>query len=259
MAESVYTGFHAIEERLKSAAQRGGAAGLSLYYSKGGPRADKILSLARALGVRCVQTDDGSLSRLVRALPPQARDHRGLVLTAAGGDAPARADFDEWLAACPERATAVMLDGVTDPHNVGAIIRSCDQLGADILIMPKRRSAGASAGETIARASAGAASWVRTARVANLTRAAERLKGAGFWIYCADSSGEPLGSPRAADFAPRTCIVLGSEGSGVSRVLKASCDAIVAIPAVGRIDSLNVSVAAGILLYERLRQIKRSP
>ena len=155
--------------------------------------------------------------------------------------------------ACPERATVLMLDGVTDPHNVGAIIRSCDQFGVGLLIVPERRSASdVQDNEVIARTSAGASAYQDVAVVTNLVRTAEKLKDAGFWLYGADASGEPLGKTTLAE---RTCIIMGSEGSGISRLLAKQCDTMLAIPTCGHIDSLNVSVAAGILLYERHRQL----
>ena len=145
-----------------------------------------------------------------------------------------------------------MLDGVTDPHNIGAILRSCDQFGIDVLVVPERRSASPlQDSQTIARTSAGASAWVPTATVTNLVRTVEQLKEAGFWIFGADANGTPAPETQ---FPGRTCLIMGSEGSGISRLLARSCDTIVSIPTCGKIDSLNVSVAAGVLLYERYRQ-----
>ncbi len=105
--------------------------------------------------------------------------------------------------------------------------------------------------EIVARSSAGASAWVNTAVVSNLVRATEQLKEAGFWIYGADAGGQTL---QDISFAKRTCFVMGSEGNGISRLLGEQCDSVVSIPTCGKIDSLNVSVAAGVLLYERYRQ-----
>ena len=144
------------------------------------------------------------------------------------------------------------MDRVTDPHNVGAIIRSCDQFGADLVILPEHNSASSIAeNEIIGRTSAGASSWVPFAIVNNLVRAVEQLKNAGFWIYGADAGGETCGK---IDFAEKSVIIMGSEGTGIARLLKKQCDTIVSIPTCGKIDSLNVSVAAGVLLYELFRR-----
>lgn len=248
----LYTGFHAIEERLRKAARdKSGGNGLVLYHADAGPRAKKIISYARSIGVRCESADGPFLASLVRPLDAALRDHRGLVLEAAHDADTAAPDLASWLALCPPRATVVALDGVTDPRNVGAVIRSCDQLGADLLILPKSNSAPAAESAAAARASAGSSAWVPALRVANIVRAIGLLKDAGFWVYDADMEGVPVNT---VEFAQRSCIVLGSEGSGVGRLVKKACDMAVSIPASGKIDSLNVSVAAGILLYERRRQ-----
>ena len=143
------------------------------------------------------------------------------------------------------RSIVVVLDSITDPHNVGAVLRSCDQFGADLVIMPERRSAIES--EVIDRSSAGASAWVPVSVVQNLVRSVELLKKAGYWIYGADAGGEDVVT---ADFASKAVLVMGSEGEGIARLLKESCDTIISIPTCGRLDSLNVSVAAGVLLHE---------
>ena len=146
----------------------------------------------------------------------------------------------------------MILDSITDPHNVGAILRSCDQFGTNLVVIPSHRSqSDFSENETIARSSAGAAAYVPVSVVTNLVRATQKLKDAGFWIYGADAGGE---SVQSLKFPKKTAIVMGSEGSGISKLLEDQCDSIVSIPTCGKIDSLNVSVAAGVLLYERFRQ-----
>ena len=146
----------------------------------------------------------------------------------------------------------VILDGVEDSHNVGAIIRSCDQFGASLVVMPARHSANDfSDNEIIARSSAGASAYVPVSVVTNLVRAVQQLKDAGFWVYGADAGGENV---TKLNFPAKTCIVMGSEGKGIARLLEEQCDSIVSIPTCGKIDSLNVSVAAGVLLYEVYRQ-----
>lgn len=253
----IITGFHAIEEKIRSL-KEGTIPGFKLYYSKPGPRVKKILEEAKKAGVSCQQTDDKALDQLVIDLDPVLRDHRGIVMETAGkSKTPSNlVDFDAWLkklaATGQEKATVVILDKITDPHNVGAIIRSCDQFGASLVVIPEHNSASDIAGnEIIARSSAGASAWVPVAVVKNLVRAAEQLKDAGFWIYGADAGGETC---TKIDFASKTALVMGSEGSGIDVLLHKKCDTIVSIPTCGKIDSLNVSVAAGVLLYELYRK-----
>ena len=148
-----------------------------------------------------------------------------------------------------ENSIVVILDSITDPHNVGAIIRSCDQFGVDLVVLPERR--GASESEIIGRSSAGASAWVQTSVVSNLVRTVEKLKEAGFWIYGADAGGETAGQ---TSLQGKIALVMGSEGSGISRLLEEKCDKIISIPTCGKLDSLNVSVACGVLLYEIKRQ-----
>ena len=237
------TGFHAIEERIKSAA--GGAACGPLLLAKAGPRARELVALAAAHKIRVDRVGTFELDRL-------APDHRGIALQVedayAGG---VEVNIEEFIAGLGERrdALVLILDEITDPHNYGAILRSCDQFGVDLVISRNRRSA--KHAEVISKTSASAVSWVPQAETANLVRAAEDLKEAGFWIYGADMEGESVWKK---DLRGRTALVLGGEGTGISRLLRERCDAMVGIPAGGRIDSLNVSVAAGVLLYEVRRQ-----
>ena len=257
MKQSI-TGFHAIEERVRSACESGKIDGLSLYYSKVGPRVKKILDVAKTAGLSCSQVDGRALDSLVQNLPEVARDHRGIVLCVEGAtdSVSNEVNFDTWIAESAlseENYTILILDEITDPHNVGAILRSCDQFGVNLAILPNRNSVGnVSENEIIARASAGASSYVPFCVAKNLNRAVQKVKEAGFWIYGADAGGE---SVQNLKFPAKTAIIMGSEGSGISRLLEEQCDAIVSIPTCGKIDSLNVSVATGVLLYERYRQV----
>lgn len=256
MAQNIYTGFHAVEERVRLfAEEKTKEITLSLYYCKPGPRIKKILDLAKQAGISPLQTDEKTLDSMVKVLPAQARDHRGIVLCVQGEKEKAKnyVQLDQWLSVCPQTATVILLDSVTDPHNVGAILRSCDQFGAQLLIVPEKRSASnIQDNDIIARSSAGASAYVPVAIVSNLVRAVEQLKEAGFWIFAADANGQNL---LKTEFSQKTCIVMGSEGSGISKLLSQKCDSVVSIPTCGKIDSLNVSVAAGILLYERKRKL----
>ena len=255
----IITGFHSIEEKIRSLLKsKGDAAAYKLFYSKPGPRVKKILEAAKEAGVTAEQTDDKKLDDLVKNLEPALQDHRGIVMTIAGAQKQAEnlVDFDAWIkkhttnnAADSACETVIILDKITDPHNVGAIIRSCDQFGASLVVIPEHNSASnIASNEIIGRSSAGASSWVPVAIVKNLVRAAEQLKEAGFWIYGADAGGQNLTS---LSFAQKSAIIMGSEGTGIDALLQKKCDTIVSIPTCGKIDSLNVSVAAGILLFER--------
>lgn len=255
--KQVITGFHAIEEKARSACESGEIGGLSLYYSKIGPRVKKILDVAHTAGLPCSQVDGKFLDSLVQGLNEVARDHRGIVLVDenAAESKLNEVNFDTWIAQSTlseERSTILVLDSITDPHNIGAILRSCDQFGVNLVVMPQRNSVGnVSENEIIARSSAGASAYVPFAVVKNLNRAVQKIKEANFWIYGADAGGE---SVQNLTFPAKTCIVMGSEGTGISRLLEEQCDSIVSIPTCGKIDSLNVSVATGVLLYERYRQ-----
>jgi len=141
-----------------------------------------------------------------------------------------------------------ILDGVTDPHNLGAVMRTAESSGAHGIIIPKRRAVGLTG--TVAKTSAGAINHIAVARVNNITRAIQELQAAGVWVTCADTGGS---SHFEADFNGPIALVLGAEGEGVSRLVAETCDFIVSIPMLGHIASLNVSVAAGVLAYEIVR------
>lgn len=143
----------------------------------------------------------------------------------------------------------IFLDGVEDPHNLGAIIRTANLAGAHGVVIPKRRAAGLTA--AAARASAGAVCYTPVARVTNLKKTMEELKEKGFWFVCADMEGDPM---YRVDLKGPLGLVLGNEGEGVSRLVRETCDFKASIPMKGDIDSLNVSVAAGVLAFEILHQ-----
>ncbi len=178
-----------------------------------------------------------------------APNHQGMIAFAS---AFRYSTVEDMLALAKERgedALLVILDGVTDPHNLGAIIRSAECAGAHGVIVPERRAVGLT--PAAVKASAGAVEYLPVARATNITRLLETLKAQGVWIAAADMAGEaytkaPLTGPLA--------IVIGAEGSGVSRLVLEHCDRRVALPVRGKIDSLNASVAAGVLLYEVRRQ-----
>ena len=143
----------------------------------------------------------------------------------------------------------LLADGITDPHNLGAILRSAECLGAHGVIIPQRRSV--SVNDTAVKSSSGAAAYVKVAKVVNLNDAIRQLKSLGVWVYACDFGGEP---PFRADLADSTALIVGSEGEGVKRLTRELADGVITIPECGRINSLNASVAAGIMLYEAARQ-----
>jgi 23S rRNA (guanosine2251-2'-O)-methyltransferase len=161
--------------------------------------------------------------------------------------------LDEAIALRPQTRIGlwVILDHITDPHNVGAIIRSAESAGATALVLPERRSAGVNA--TVRKAAAGAAAYVPIARVANVAQSVRAMKKAGIWIAGAALSPAAVSYTRA-DFNRDLAIVIGAEGAGISALVQRECDYLVSIPMQGKVASLNASVAAGVLLYEALRQ-----
>ena len=248
----IYTGFHSVEEKVRSS-QNKKETGLKILYAKPGPRVKKIISQAKTQGIPCSETTEKELNSLVSNLSETAKEHRGIVLISENEKqiSENKVDFDQFLKSIENKDSniVVILDSITDPHNVGAIIRSCDQFGVDLVVLPERR--GASESEIIGRSSAGASAWVQTSVVSNLVRTVEKLKEAGFWIYGADAGGETAGQ---TSLQGKIALVMGSEGSGISRLLEEKCDKIISIPTCGKLDSLNVSVACGVLLYEIKRQ-----
>ena len=175
--------------------------------------------------------------------------HQGVIAIAAAYEYSTVEQMLENARSRGEAPFLILLDGIEDPHNLGAIIRTANQAGAHGVIIPKRRAVGLTA--TVAKASAGALNYTPVARVTNLVSTMESLKKEGLWFVCADMGGTSMYD---LDLKGSIGLVIGSEGEGVSRLLRETCDFIAAIPMKGEIDSLNASVAAGILAYEIVRQ-----
>lgn len=146
----------------------------------------------------------------------------------------------------------IIADEIADPHNLGAIIRTAEAAGADGVIIPKRRSASLNA--TVFKTSAGAAAWIKVARVSNLVDAIKTLKKHNIWVWGMEADGSPFDK---TDFTGGTAIVVGSEGFGLGRLVRESCDGVLSLPMNGKVNSLNASVSAGILMYEVVRQRKQ--
>ncbi len=175
--------------------------------------------------------------------------HQGVALIVASKK---YCSVDDILAVAAERNESpfiIICDGIEDPHNLGAIIRTAEAAGVHGVIIPERRSASLNA--VVAKASAGALEYMPVARVTNITATIEKLKEAGLWIYAADMDGQSWCS---TELSGAVAFVIGSEGRGVSPLVKKSCDVTVAMPMLGKINSLNASVAAGVLMYEAARQ-----
>lgn len=240
-------GFHAIEEGLKNA-----PSGSILYIARGmGPKVDVLENQARINRKTVVR----KIAKVELDRLAGGADHRGALLVlgeqSQGSASSRQLTVKEFCSSLGEDddALVLILDGITDPHNLGAILRSADQFSVSLVIIPSRRSA--QSNQTVIKVSSGAAHYVNQAVVPNLNREIEYLKGQGFWIYGAAMGGESLHKTR---FPKRTALVLGSEGRGISQLTEKLCDHVVAIPTSGNIDSLNVSVATGIFLYEVRRQ-----
>jgi 23S rRNA (guanosine2251-2'-O)-methyltransferase len=211
--------------------------------ARGDKRVEEIFALAREKGVHIERVDAPSLDRDARG-----GVHQGIV---AELDPPRHYSVEELVAAAtPEPALLVVLDGIEDPHNIGAVLRAVDAAGAHGVIRQARHAAPL---EGVAmKASAGAAASVRVATVVNIARAVEELKGAGVWTV--GLAGDAAERYDAVDLTLPTAIVLGAEGSGLRRLVRERCDRLVAIPMRGTVSSLNVSVAAGVTLFEAIRQ-----
>lgn len=172
-------------------------------------------------------------------------NHQGVILIASAKE---YSTLDDIFKIAEDRGEApfiIICDSLEDPHNLGAVIRSAEASGAHGVVIPERRSVGLS--YTVGKASAGALEYMPVARVSNLTSAIDTIKKRGVWVYAADMDGEPYNE---TDMSGACAIIVGSEGKGVSRLVKENADFIVSIPMKGKINSLNASVAAGILMFE---------
>lgn len=235
----VICGRNPVIEALKSGANLD-----TIYIDGNGGSLNVIRRLAKEKGIVVKDALDAKLTKL-----SGGASHQGVVAIGACAE---YVTVDDILAVSEKKGTKpfiIICDEIEDPHNLGAIIRTAETSGADGVIIPKRRSAGLNA--TVFKTSAGAASYVPVARVSNLAAAIDKLKESGVWIYGTDASGNDY---TATDFTGSCGLVIGSEGFGISKLIQKKCDFMVKLPMLGRINSLNASVAAGIFMYEVLRQ-----
>lgn len=199
-----------------------------------------LISSLQKLNIPIKYVEKFELDKLVNGM------HQGIIVNVPDYE---YADIDDFIH--KENSFVIILDHLEDPHNLGAIIRTCEAAGVDGIIIPKDRSVEVNA--TVIKVSTGAISNMNIARVTNLSRTIEELKKDGFWIVGTDMNGT---SYDEIDYKGKIAIVIGNEGSGMSRIVKESCDFIASIPMIGTTNSLNASVATGIMIYEAVRQRK---
>jgi 23S rRNA (guanosine2251-2'-O)-methyltransferase len=241
------TGIHAVHEALE--AQRP-LERIVIASGRQDSRIQKIVELARAQNVPVRFEDRSQLDRLANS-----RDHQGVVALSAVRQ---NTSFEDLLGDTNKDrgrpGLVVLLDGVEDPHNLGAIIRTSLAAGAHGVVIPERRAVGLT--DVVARASAGALAHLPVARVTNLVRCMEELKEAGYWLVGLDEHAEKKYTE--VDYTSPVGIVMGGEGKGLHELTRKRCDFVVSLPTSGPVKSLNVSVATGVVLFEVLRQRQRS-
>jgi 23S rRNA (guanosine2251-2'-O)-methyltransferase len=242
----VLYGLHPVEEVLRAGTRPLDHVSVAREReSRRDPRMDALLELCRLKGVR-VSTEPRDL--LTRHCKTDA--HQGVVAFVRERKFLALEDLLNAPVGPARHHFFLALDGVEDPHNLGALLRSADGAGIDGVILPERRSAPLSA--VTAKSSAGASEHVRIAQVVNITRALEAMKKQNIWIVGLDERGTP--DYTDFDFRQDCCLVLGSEGSGLHDLVKRTCDHLLRIPMAGSVSSLNVSVAGAVVMYEAMRQ-----
>lgn len=236
-------GIHAVREAIAS--DRQPVEHVAIQRGLHNPRLQELIDLCRERGIALRFEPSPALDRLAHGA-----HHQGVVAVLGGQ---AYASLENLLADLRETALLVLLDGVQDTHNLGAIIRTACAAGAAGMVVPERRAAGLT--PAVVQAACGAVAHIPVARVANLAHTVQELKDASFWIIGLDERGEQPYD--AADYRGRCAIALGGEEKGLHELIKKKCDFLVRIPAPGKITTLNVSVAAGIVLFEAARQRRR--
>jgi 23S rRNA (guanosine2251-2'-O)-methyltransferase len=237
---SVLFGIHAVTEALRAQPEK--VERICIERGQKNPRIQALIELARRSGVRIVFEERSWLDRKA-----DGSRHQGVLCYAAEMDT---FDAEEIVEQAKSPGLIVVMDGIEDPHNLGAVLRSAEAAGADGVLLPRHRSTNLSA--TVVKASAGAASHLRVARVPNIAQMIDSLKKKGFWIAGLDAAADrPIWE---VDLTVPVALILGAEGSGLHRLVKQKCDFVVSLPIYGHVGSYNVSVAAGMALYEVLRQ-----
>ena len=241
-ADGIIEGRNAVIEAL-----RADTAVDKVYIAKGETDATlgHIASTARGKGIVVVEADRRKLDAM-----SVTHSHQGVIAVAAVREYASVSDILQSARGKGEAPLVVVCDELSDPHNLGAVIRTAEAAGAHGVIIPKRRSAGLTA--IVAKTSAGAVSYLPVARVANLTALLRELKEEGLWVFGTAADGST--SLYQADLKGPAAIVIGSEGDGMSRLVREQCDFLVSIPMRGQVNSLNASAAAAVVLYEAVRQ-----
>jgi 23S rRNA (guanosine2251-2'-O)-methyltransferase len=214
-------------------------------------RIHELIEAARRFRIPIEKSDRATLDKLTNNA-----NHQGVVALIAGGRRAEYVDPTDLLDSLRDvkHPLLVLLDGIEDTHNLGAILRSCEAAGVDGVFLPEHRSAGLN--DTVAKTSAGAVEYVRVAKVTNLSRLIEDLKARHIWVVGVEADGDK--TCWEADFTGSIALVLGSEGKGIRRLVREHCDWVVSIPMFGQVNSLNVSVATGVVLFEALRQRRQA-
>lgn len=239
-SDSYVFGRNAVKELLDSGRD------IEKIYVRRGDREGSInllIGIATERRIPLVEVDRQKLDGMIGG-----SSHQGIVAVASEHSYANIDEIFEYAESLGQKPTVLILDGVEDPHNLGAIIRSADCLGVHGIIIPKRRSVGLNA--TVAKVSAGAIEHVRVAKVTNLAQTMDELKERGMWLYAADMDGEAVYS---TDMKGSVGVVLGSEGFGISRLVKEKCDFHISIPMYGKVNSFNVSCATAVILSKAAR------
>lgn len=225
---------------------RAGKTAEKIFFLKGerDARLSALFSEAKEKGVPVEYVERGVLDRMT-----EGGNHQGVAARVTDFAYSSLEDIFACAEEKGEKLLIVLLDGITDPHNFGAIVRSAECFGAHGIVIPSRRSVGVT--ETVVKVASGATEHMRIAKVTNINDTIRELKERNVWVYACDFGGEP---PFRADLADSTALIVGSEGEGVKRLTRELADGVITIPECGRINSLNASVAAGIMLYEAARQ-----
>lgn len=245
MKNKMIFGFHAVTARLRQEASS--VEEIYIDASRHDRRMQELLHAAQAVGVRVIQADDQRLNNIVGT-----RRHQGVV--AKAGELSLARNLNELLDAIDGPPLLLILDGITDPHNLGACLRVADGAGAHAVIAPKDRAVGLNA--TAAKVASGAAETMPYITVTNLARTLRELKERDIFLIGTTEDAEH--SLYQADFARPAALVMGSEGEGMRRLTRETCDMLVSVPMFGSVESLNVSVASGVCLYEARRQRLRA-
>lgn len=243
MEENYICGLHAVLAALRKNPQD--VEEIQVSEARADKRISAVLDAARQAGVQIHRTPRAALDRLAEGVR-----HQGVLARLREAPVRKEQDFDTFLADLPTMPLLLVLDGVQDPHNLGACLRSADAAGAHAVIVPREHSAPVSA--VARRAASGAAESIPLFQVVNLARALRQLKEAGIWL--AGASQEAETDIFHADLRRPLALVLGGEGKGLRRLTEEECDMRVRIPMAGTVESLNVSVAAGVCLFEAVRQ-----